>query len=90
MFGYLMAIIGTSLEAEQMSAVHTTFYASREFPGMGARLQRASVEALRAKGVAEVILWAGLRGAGERISSLYRRIGANDHGRLYRLDLKEA
>ena len=91
MFGYLMAILGPSLEFEDTTvAVNTTFFASKEFPGLGMRLQRASAEALRQRGVSELVLWAGGRGSGPRLASLYKRLGANDWGQLYHLDLKDA
>jgi hypothetical protein len=53
------------------------------------KLQRASIEALRNKGVGEVIFRAGTRGSAERVSVLYRRLGGEDFGQLYRLDLSK-
>jgi hypothetical protein len=37
-----------------------------------------------------VFFEAGKRGSGPRISMLYKRLGAQDHGSAYRLQLKEA
>jgi hypothetical protein len=91
MFGYLMAIINPSLESEEItSAVHTTFFASADFRGLGIKLQRASIEALRARGVDELIMRAGPRGSGPRMGALYRRLGAEDDGQMFKLNLVEA
>lgn len=89
MFGYLMAIIGPSLELPgQSSALHTTFFASKDAPGLGMKLQRASIEALRSRGVSEVVFREGVRGDGHRMGALYRRLGAERAGELYQLGLK--
>lgn len=85
-FGYLLTIIGPSFDdAEVMSAHHTTFFADSAFPGLGMKLTRLANEALRAKGVGEIIFRAGVRGDGPRLGAFYRRLGAEDYGRLYRL-----
>lgn len=91
MFGYLMAIISPSLESPEVtSAMHTTFFASKEFPGLGMKLQRASIAALRERGVDELFLRAGTRGNGPKMPALYRRLGAEDFGQLFKLELKAA
>lgn len=91
MFGYLMTIISPSLESEGLiTAQNTTFYAGPEFPGLGIKLQRAAVKALAERGVGEVKLQAGVRGSGERVEALFKRMGAEYGGKVYRLDLKEA
>ena len=91
MFGYLMTLIAPSLESEHLtSAVHTTFFASPEFKGLGLKLQRAAVNALRERGVGEIHFQAGVRGSGERIEAIYRRIGAEYGGKVFRLKLAEA
>lgn len=91
MFGYLMAVISPSLESpDVMSAMHTVFFASAEFPGLGMKLQRASVQALRERGVGEVFFRAGTRGSGPKMGALYRRMGAEDFGRVFKLQLKDA
>jgi hypothetical protein len=90
MFGYLMAVIGPSFEARNVtSAVHTIFYASPEFPGLGLKLQRASLAALKERGVDEVFLRAGPRGSGPRLPILYQRLGAVPDGEQFRLTLTE-
>jgi hypothetical protein len=89
-FGYQMAMISESLDAPgKIEAVHLSLFASKEFPGMGLKLQRASVEVLRSKGVDEVFFRAGTRGAGPRLGVAYRRLGAVDYGQLYSLTLKD-
>lgn len=91
MFGYLMAVISPSLESpDTTSAVHTIFFASKEFPGLGMKLQKASIAALREKGVNEVFLRAGTRGSGPKMGSLYKRLGAEDHGQFFVLKLEAA
>lgn len=86
MFGYLMAVISPSLESpDTMIATHTTFYVSPAAAGIGLKLQRASVSALRERNVNEVLLRAGPRGSGPRMGALYRRMGATDGGQLYSL-----
>ena len=91
MFGYLMTIISPSLVSPDiLTATNTTFFASPEFPGLGLKLQREAIKELKNKGVDEVFFEAGKRGSGPRISMLYKRLGAQDHGISYRLQLKEA
>lgn len=91
MFGYVMAVVSPSLESpNETCAMHLVFYASREFPGLGLKLQRASEAALRARGVDELFLRAGPRGSGPKLGTLYRRMGAEDFGRMFRLKLKDA
>jgi hypothetical protein len=90
-FGYLLTIISPSMDdASVLSSQHTTFFASPEFPGLGMKLTRAANEALRAKGVGEIIFRAGVRGDGPRLGTLYRRLGAEDCGRLYMLKIGKA
>jgi hypothetical protein len=92
-FGYLCTLISPSLEAVGLLVgVQTLFFASRDAAGMnlGPRLQRASIEALRAKGVGEIYMRAGIRGAGPRLGALYQRLGAQGFGSLYKLSLKAA
>lgn len=88
MFGYLMSVISWSLTSESvMSAANTTFFASPDAPGLGLKLQRAALESLKARGVDHVFWEAGSRGSGPRLGAMYRRLGANDHGQTYRLQL---
>ncbi len=89
LFGYLMTVIGPSLDAEnRMEALHVPFFVSRDAPGgLGMKLQRAAIDALRAKGVADVFARAGVRGSGPRLGIVYRRLGFEEFGTMYRRDL---
>ncbi len=90
MFGYLMTLLSPSLVSEKLSsATNTTFYASPDVPGLGIKLQRAALAALKERGVNEVFFEAGKRGSGPRLSVLYERLGAQEHGTAYRLELAE-
>ena len=87
-FGYLMTLISPSLEAEaRLSAQHTAFYSDSSFPGLGLKLQRAAAKKLKERGVYEIFMRAGIRGNGNRMGSLYKRLGAEDFGKLYRVEL---
>lgn len=91
MFGYLMTIVGPSPDApDVVQGTHTIFFASQAVRGLGMRLQRAALDALRARGVNEVIMRAGHRGSGPRLGTFYRRLGAEPLGQMYRLGLEEA
>lgn len=88
MFGYLMTVLAPSLESRtRRMAIHTGFYASPEFPGLGLKLQRAAADHLRKAGIDELFMRAGVRGDGPRSSALFRRLGAAQDGELYRLQL---
>lgn len=90
MFGYLMSIVAPRLDSRQgKDGVHTLFYASPDAPGIGLKLQRASIEFLRGIGVDQVTFRAGTRGSGDRVSTLFKRLGAEDVGHMFILDLKE-
>jgi GNAT superfamily N-acetyltransferase len=90
MFGYLMSVIVPSLDSpDVIQAEHTIFYASPDIRNLGMKLQRAAVDALRARGVNEVIMRAGHRGSGPRLGTFYRRLGAEEFGQLYKLKLEE-
>jgi GNAT superfamily N-acetyltransferase len=89
LFGYLMTLIGPSLDAEnRMEALHVPFFVSKDCPGgLGMKLQRAAIERLREKGVADVFARAGVRGSGPRLGIVYRRLGFEEFGTMYRRDL---
>ena len=87
LFGYLVTMVGSLLtDSADRSATHTLFYASPAWPGAGLRLQRAALAALKAKGVEEVYMRSGL-GPGSRVEVLYRRLGAEPEGRLFKIKL---
>lgn len=88
MFGYLMTILSPSLESPKTKiAVQTTFFASKDSPGLGMKLQRASIAALKERGTDEIFFRAGPRGSGPKMGALYRRLGAQDDGQMFRLNL---
>lgn len=92
MFGYLVTVMGPSLEDESVNiAQQTTFYASPDAKGVGMRLQRASIDALKARGGNwEVLQRAGVRGDGARLGIMYKRMGAENIGTLNRISLRGA
>jgi len=88
-FGYLVTMIVPSMELhDTQTSQHTAFYASPAFPGLGLKLQRAALASLKQKGVHETFMRAGIRGDGERMGSLYKRLGAQDFGKMYRVGLE--
>lgn len=84
LFGYLMTIVGTPSGLEPHTATHSEFYASKEWPGAGLKLQRAALAALAAKGIERVYMRSGT-GQGARIEALYKRMGAEPEGKLFKL-----
>lgn len=87
MFGYLGAVINPSLDTcDEFFGVHTTFYVSKDMPGIGLKLQRASVAALKEKGASKVVFYEGVRADGPRLGTLYRRLGAENIGKLHSLE----
>lgn len=89
MFGYLMTVLGPSLDAEgKLEALHLPVFVSKDCPGgLGMKMQRAAIEVLRAKGVSDLFARAGNRGAGPRLGIIYRRLGMEEFSTLYRIDL---
>jgi len=91
MFGYLMTVIAPSLDSAAVTeGQHTIFFASPSVRNLGMRLQRAALDALRERGVNHVYMRTGNRGVGPRLGAFYRRLGAEEFGHLYRMDLGEA
>jgi hypothetical protein len=93
MLGYLVSIIAPSIESERVTtATQTTFFVSKDAKSsrLGLRLQRASIAALRARGINEIYMRAGVRGNGPYLDALYRRVGAKEFGALYKLPLEGA
>lgn len=88
-FGYLMTIVGPSLDdVSRTEALHAAFFVSKDCPGgLGLKLQRAALDALHAKGVNDVFARTGMQGSGPRLDVLYRRLGFEEFGTMYRCDL---
>jgi hypothetical protein len=88
MFGYAMSIIGPTLDDDRaLMAQLLPIFADPHCPGLGMKLQRASIEALHRKEVTEVLGRAGTRGSGPRMGTMFRRLGFEPAGELYKLDL---
>lgn len=88
--GYLMSFIGPSFEHQDKTmAQHAMFYGDPEVPGLGLKLQRAALGALRTRGVGELFARAGVRGTGDRQSTLYKRLGAEPFGQIFRIGLEK-
>jgi hypothetical protein len=89
MFGYLITIKGPSLDSvDRIESLHIPFFVSRDASGgLGMKLQRASIDRLREKGVSDAFARAGIRGAGPRLGIMYERLGYEKYGTLYHLDL---
>lgn len=88
MFGYLMTFITPSLtKVGKITATNGTFFASSDAHGLGIKLQRYALASLKSRGVDEVLFETSLRGSGPKLGHLYKRLGAVDHGRTFRLDL---
>lgn len=91
MFGYLMTLLTPSLVTEgMMTAVNTTFFADPSCPGLGLKLQREALSMFRKIGVGEVLWETNTVGGAERIGAIYRRLGAEEKGSVFRLRLAEA
>ena len=90
MFGYLMTLMTPSLATAGMtSAVNTAFFADPSCAGLGLKLQRAALSSFRDQGVGEVLWETNTVGGGNRIGSIYRRLGAEEKGSVFRLKLRE-
>ena len=91
MFGYLVSVVGPALDAEGvMTATHFSMFASPDAPlGLSLRLFRASNAALKAEGVTEIVMKAGVRGSGPDLGRLYKGLGAEPAGSLYVMKLED-
>jgi GNAT superfamily N-acetyltransferase len=88
LFAYMWTFIGESVfSGDEIVGTQTAFYADPSCVGLGMRLQRASIERLREKGISELFSYAGVRGDGPRLGTMYKRVGAEPHGGWYRLKL---
>jgi hypothetical protein len=91
MFGYLMTLIAPSLaKAGITTAINTAFFADPQLPGLGLKLQREALRNFREQGINEVFWETNTVGGGNRIGSIYKRLGAEEKGSVYRLKLAEA
>jgi hypothetical protein len=91
MVGYYVCYVAPATDdIDVMSALAISVFVSKDFAGLAPRLQRASIEALRSKGVGEVCFRAGVKADGARMGAIYQRAGAENIGQMYRLALKAA
>lgn len=89
MFGYITHFLSPSSESEtRMIAQQQPFYASPDAWGLGLRLQHFALERLKERGGSwDVIMRAGVRGDGPRLGTLFRRMGAEEAGQVYKLEI---
>jgi GNAT superfamily N-acetyltransferase len=86
-FGYLVSIVAPSLDGPDIrEGHHTMFYTAPEVRGLGVRLLMRANDALRERGVQQIIMRAGVVGSGPTLGAVYRRLGATEFGQLYRLE----
>jgi len=86
-FGYLVSIVEPSLDGPDiMQGHHTMFYTDPAVRGMGVRLLMRANDALKARGVQQIWMRAGVVGSGPTLGAVYRRLGAQQFGELYRLE----
>lgn len=86
-FGYLVSVVEPSLDGVGVvQAHHTMFYTAPEVRGLGVRLLMRANDALRERGVDQIWMRAGIAGSGPRMGAVYRRLGAQEYGQLYKLE----
>lgn len=90
MFGYHVSILSPSLESEDVTmALQATTFVEPGVPGLALRLQRAAITAARERGVSEMFYRVSHRGSGQRMGVLYKRLGAEAFGQMWRLDMEQ-
>jgi GNAT superfamily N-acetyltransferase len=89
MLGYLSSFIGPSLEFTEPVCTQLSLFVSKDARGLGlhTKLQRATIDAAKARGARQIVMRAGVRGAGPKLGALYRRFGAKETGQSYILEL---
>lgn len=90
MFGYLISVLGDSFEfTDSGIAVQTAFFRAPDAPGLGSRLIQASVDLLNKQrgGRWEIIQRAGRRASGPALGKLFKKMGAEEYGEIYRLSI---
>lgn len=87
LLAYLCSFLAPSVEHEHViTATQNLFFASASAPaGLGLRLQRAAIAELWQHGVGEIYMRAGIRASGPKLGVLYRRLGAQEHGTMWKL-----
>jgi GNAT superfamily N-acetyltransferase len=88
-FGHLVSVIAPSPDVPGVTeGHHTMFYTAPEVRGLGVRLLMRANDALRERGCAAVLMRAGVVGSGPTLGAVYRRLGAEQFGELYKLGLE--
>jgi GNAT superfamily N-acetyltransferase len=91
MVGYLMSVVGASFDEQGVRAAeHIPIFASPDFPGIGAKLMRWADAELERRGVSVFLGRAGHRGSGPRLGVLWKRMGYEPFGEMYRRDVRSA
>lgn len=86
MFGYIVSAIGEAFHArDQAEAEQVSFFADPAWPGLGRKLQHAAIEDLRARGIDRVMMF---QPDSTRVGLLYRRLGAQQTGQRFVLELQ--
>lgn len=89
MLGYLASIVAQSYEHIEpfLAATQLPFFVTKDAKGLGLHLslQRTFIEAAKERGVREVYMRAGVRGSGPKLPILYKRLGAQEYGSLYKI-----
>lgn len=86
MCGYVVSALGEAFHGrDQVEAEQVSFFADADYPSLGRKLQHASIEDLRARGVDRVLMF---QPDATRIGLLYRRLGAKQTGQRYVLELQ--
>ena len=89
-FGYMVLILSPSFESPDIRrATQTTFYADPSVPGLGLRMARRAVEIMKDRGYDEIIWQDGVRGTGGRNNVIFRRLGSEEQGTVWRLKLEQ-
>jgi len=71
--GYLLTVLAESFDRRgEITGEQMAFFADAHWPGLGIKLQRSSIEDLRARGVKRVTMPV----SAPRLNLLYRRLGA--------------
>lgn len=85
MFGYIVSAVGEAYHGrDQLEAEQVSFFAAPGWTGLGRKLQHAAIEDLRAQGVDRVMMF---QPDSARVGLLYRRLGAQQTGQRYVLEL---
>jgi GNAT superfamily N-acetyltransferase len=93
MLGYLGSVLSASLaEVGAIQATQLGLFVTQDGigHGLGSRLTKASIEAAFARGCKQVFLRSGVRGDGPRVQSIFRRLGAKEHGQMFMIEREAA